>query len=356
MNLIRSFSLLFVAFSLFIISGCSQTSTLIDDDSSLEETPPEYSLIFYIHGDSDYLFHFEDGTPGQADENALLKATEVAEQAGKGEVFIFHQLPAKKRFWLFPGRTSEMIHYRNGQIVNHVSYRHNSDQEFFLADESDLYHQFRSEQLNEHNPKHFLYFGHEIPDQNGTGYHTSQPKITVNTATFANGIDRFLTSENERFDLIVLSTCNNGSAAMVKQLTPIANYLLASPQNLHLSHIDLGQLSTLEENPRPSTYETVLSIATESFNRLTQSIQTTVTLSIYNLNVVKDYIDDLYTQVKNYEDEQSPDPYRENIDCKDLNIFQDGEYTLGVETLFRPARFGLRSENSTHSGWGCKGI
>jgi hypothetical protein len=80
----------------------------------------------------------------------------------------------------------------------------------------------------DHHQNYFLYFGHEIPSENGTGYHLSIPGIDVNTVSFANGIQNFLFADEDRFDLVVLSTCNNGTPAMAELLVPFTKAMLGS--------------------------------------------------------------------------------------------------------------------------------
>ncbi|MCC5906264.1 MAG: hypothetical protein JJU13_08665 [Balneolaceae bacterium] len=47
----------------FIISGCSHTSELYRVDSPDVKDPMDYSIIYYIHANSDYLYHDGTGKP-----------------------------------------------------------------------------------------------------------------------------------------------------------------------------------------------------------------------------------------------------------------------------------------------------
>lgn len=327
---------------------------LLNRDTPAKPSESAYTLIFHIHGDSDYLFHTKNGTPAEADQQALMKAMDAAEKAISGEVFIYHHQPAKRFLWMIPRRSSDLYQYKNGEKIRHVSYRLSSD-DSFLETESALFHHYRTGSENEEHHTYLFYFGHEIPVNSYRGYYSSQPKITVDTETFADGIKEFLDGSDQLFDLVTLSTCSNGTPAMIKNMTGITHYLLASPQNLHLSHMEVSSLSLLENTPQLSATELASAIAKETYERLTETIHTVISLSVYDLNAVQEYIDSLYSATLRYEESENPNLFDENVDCAKLPFFEYGKFTSGVETLFRPARFGNRPSDNSHSGWGCKG-
>ena len=64
-----------------------------------------YSLISIIHADANYLYHV-DGQAKKANDEALKESIETAQNAKHGEVFIFHQKPERKAFFLFPRKES----------------------------------------------------------------------------------------------------------------------------------------------------------------------------------------------------------------------------------------------------------
>lgn len=333
--------------------GCSQTSILMESDPEQDLSEADYTIVIYIHGDSDYLFHDGDGNRTEADQHAFQKAVNVAENAGSGEVFIYHHQPAKRILWMIPRRTSELYQYINGEKVQHVKYRRSSD-DLFLHTESDLFHEHNVSRKNKAHRMYFVYFGHEIPEKNYRGYHQTQSDVVVDTETFTGGAQSFIGSGDAMFDLMVLSTCSNGTPAMVKQLNGITNYLLASPLNLHLSYIDIPSFTLLETNPQLSAPELANEIAEETYNRLSDSIQTVISLSVYDINTVEKYVDNLHNKTLDYMEAENPNPFRENIDCAKLSFFDQEQFTNGVKTFFRPARFGHRASGN-HSGWGCKG-
>jgi hypothetical protein len=231
------------------ISGCSHTKELTREQPDDQAAKVDYSIIYYIHADADYLFHDPNGQPVRANSQVLETALEVAENARSGEVFIFYQRPEKKFLGLFPRNSSMLYHYTNGKKTTQVKYRYPEADEEFLTTEAKLYNRYHFHPNDRDQQNYFLFFGHEIPNDEGKKYHNTLPKVQVNTSSFAEGIQHLLLTDQKKFDLVVLSTCNNGTPAMAYSLAPVANHLLASPQNLHLSHIDTGSLEILENNP-----------------------------------------------------------------------------------------------------------
>ena len=337
-----------------IFAGCSHTSELIDKYQPEHGTEVNYSVIYYIHADSDYLYHDPDGKPVRENSEVLAAALDVGEAALSGEVFIYVQRPERKLLGLIPRRSSRFFHYRNGQLINHVKYRHPDKKEDFLATEADLLNQYRSHYRSDNHQNYFLYFGHEIPSENGKGYHRTLPGIEVNTASFANGVQNFLLPDADRFNLVVLSTCNNGTPAMAKRLVPFTDALLASPQNLHLSHFDSGSMALLEKEPGITSLQLGRTMAEKTYQRLEAAVHTTITLGLYDLKAVQPYIHSLNSIITATKPTDRTARFQDNTDCAEFSFLDSENYRNGVETWYKPARFGRQSGHSTHSGWGCK--
>lgn len=335
--------------------GCSPTSQILESDSAGKAVATEYSAIYYIHADGDYLFHQSDGSPVQANEAALDQAREVAKNARSGEIFIFHQKAQTKRFGLFSRNQSEFYHYRNGRLLNRVNYRYTDGYESLLTTESNFYHAYRSRLNAPGHQAYFFFFGHEIPRDHKRSYHRSQPRVAVTPATFASGLKKFL-NEDQNFDLVVLSTCNNATTSMAKNLFPFTDYLLASPQNLHLSYIDIDAMRLLEDTQVPPVYDVAFEMATNTYNRLSRELHTAVTLTVFDLVKVADYIEAFDNRISAFEETTNPDPYRDNIDCAELPFFISNIYSKGVTSFYRPAKFGMKAGSDIHSGWGCRGL
>lgn len=338
----------------FLITGCSHTSQIYINESA-GETAAKYTAIYYVHADSDYLFHQSDGSPSQANEVALDKAIDVAKAARSGEVFIFHQKPERKRFGLFPRRQSEFYHYRNGTLLNHIKYRYTDENDSLLIAESNFYHTYHSRLHTSDHQAYFFYFGHEVPKDHDQKYHKSLPQIPVTIDTFASGLQGFL-APGQSYDLVVISTCDNATSSMARHLVPFSRYLLASPQNLHLSYMDIDAMSLLEATQVPAVHDIALQMASNTFDRLSNDIHTAVTLTVFELAMVSEYIEAFDDRVSAFEESTNADPYRENIDCAELPFFKPDIYLKGVSSFYRPAKFGVKSASGVHSGWGCKGI
>jgi hypothetical protein len=338
----------------FFLSGCSHTSELIMNDRVDEVEATDYSVIYYIHADSDYLYHNAAGEPVRGNSKVLDTALRSAEEAESGEVFVFYQRPQKRFLGLFPRRSSQMYHFTNGELTGHVKYRHSDKSEDFLTTEARLYDRYRSHSGERDPQSYFLYFGHEISDGDGKKYHLSLPDIAVNAGSFTNGIRKFLPAEEQRFNLVVLSTCNNGTPGMADHLMGVADVLLASPQNLHLSHVDTESLGLLESNPGISPIELAHSMADETYERLASEVQTAITLTVYDLEVVQNQKHELHTFVMAYGSLGSMQHFSDNTDCNQFEFFDDETFRQGIKTWYKPARFGRNSTDTTHSGWGCK--
>jgi len=334
------------------LSGCTHTSGLTEPSG--ESADVAYTVIYYIHADSDYLFHDPDQVPVRANRHVLQSALETAEEARSGEVFIYYQLPEKRILGLFPRRNSLLYHYVDGQLTAQIAYRHPDRREEFLTTAAQLYHHIRNHSRNGDQSFYFLFFGHEIPRDEGTNYHRTMPGMQVNTQTVARGIRSFLEADGQRFDLIVLSTCNNGTPEMAHHLMPFTNALLASPQNLHLSHIDPRSISMLESHPASSPLHIARSMANNTFQRLSESLQIAVTLALYDFEHVRNYHDELYSLIEANEAAGRVKHFRENTDCAQFSFFNPEKFKPGVETWFSPARFGRSNAVNHHSGWGCR--
>lgn len=331
-----------ICFFAVLATSCSAPSDL---SVSSQTHAVEYSIIYLVHGDADYLFFDENGNPRQADEEIIEVAQQVGEQAQSGEVFIFHQKPEKRILWLFPKKDRRILHYRNGKLVQDIRYSPQNQEVPFTA-ESEFYQQHASD----HASRYLLYFGHEIPDQVGHRYHRSRKDTSFNERVFIEGVQNFLLSDDEMFELSVISTCNNGTPQMAHLMKPFSHLLLASPQNLHLSHFDTQPFNLLEENL--SAKKIAESIAKRSFERLSETTQTAVTISLFDLDQVSEETGKLY---QNYLDEMnSSGPVNDFIDCSQLNFYDNQLFSSGVKKWYHPPRFGRNASKTTHSGWGCR--
>lgn len=329
------------------IGSCQSTKQFTPALENKEAAPIKYSLVYIIHGDADYLYH-EDGEGKQADEQVIKNAKAIAREAKQGEVFIFHQRPEKKILWLLPKKDRLFYYYRNGELVHQQKY--SPSKESFTT-EASFFNRLSS---NGSKRKFLLYYGHEVPSQD-RGYHHSRKHAVFNKETFTKGLSQFLRAD-EKFDLAILSTCDNGTPDMVSQMTPYSNALLASPKNLHLSHIDSDSVLKLEKNPNVPELQVAEAVAEDTFQRLDQFIQTAVTLSVYDLQKDREKVRSLGSNYKKYQSGGSYQLDAENVDCAVLPFWEKSE-TPGVHKVFyKPPRFGTKNPQSKFSGWGCKEV
>lgn len=362
-------------FSVMLLGCAAQEKATRHASSDSSDADSDYTIIYLLHGDADYLYHSEEGQPLQADEEVLKEAQSVAKNAENGEVFIFHQRPEQEVLWLFPKKDRHMYHYRNGEMVTRRDYSPaEREGAGAFASESMLYENHRSDAGSDNSLKRvLLYYGHEIPMQAQTGYHRSRPEVDFSSKGFAEGIAQFTGSESSPLDLLILSTCNNGTPDLLHHLKGAADYVLASPQNLHLSHIDSDSLSVLESQDSLATADLAAKVADQTLGRMSKFIQTGVTLSLYDTDIVGKYVADLDRRIAGLtsrKEQATPAAVpttgssavnaeytatgaaAENIDCADL-LPDQLLSSSGISVWFQPPAFGPQSGRKSHSGWGC---
>ena len=315
-----------------------------------------YSIVCIIHGDGDYLYHDTSGNEKKADEEALAGAQRVALQNPCAEVFIFHQRARRHFLLLFPLHDGEFYYYRNGRLIANEAYWRDGGQSRF-GPEVELYRRFRG------NGRHgkmsvFLYDGHEIPEFGGAGYDASSPDRTFTLHDFVEGVEDFA-SDSTRFDLMVLSTCYNGTPYTIGALESFARYIVASPDNLHLSYFDFHSLERLDLHLQDGDVHSFAKrFARQAFDRLTRDIQTAVSVAVYDVDRARDFLSSVHgmydhtlTAVRGAA--QASMATVEHCDCADIPAYVLPTMKEGVDVFYRPARFGRSKEKQNHSGWEC---
>ncbi len=345
-----------VVLTLFL-SSCSSTDSAQLGTSQAEQNvlPLRYSIVCIIHGDGDYLYHDSRGNERNADEMALARAIRVAEKNPHAEVFIFHERPRSNFLLFFPLHDGEFYYYRNGQLLANEPYWRDQGLSRFDPQVSfyQRFHTLEQAQL----VKLFLYFGHEIPEIDGKGYDASYPDGLFTMHDLADGLKR-ITSDSTKFDLIVLSTCFNGTPYTIATLSPYARYIIASPDNLHLSYFDLRPFERLDISLRDGgILAFARQFAQHAFDRLTKNIQTVVTVAVYDVDCVQgflhsvDSVDRALTMLKGKT--MGSVATVEHCDCADLPAYMLPMMSEGVDVFYRPARFGRSKYKQNHSGWQC---
>lgn len=351
------------ALTLFFISCSGDRSVQSEERRSIETAPASpYSIIFVIHGDGDYGYHDTHGNEYTADEEALTRAKTVAVQNHRAEVFIFHQKPERNFLFFFPRRNGEFFYYRNGNLIAHEQYWREEEQSHFEP-EVTIYRRFRpiADDRSE-TVRLFVYAGHEIPESGGSGYDASFPDRAFTVQHLALGLKGF-TQYSSPMDLLVLSTCFGGTPYTIGTLGAYARYIVASPDNLHLSYFDLLALEQLDQQLQEGKDDGIHTFAKKfayrSFDRLAKEIQTSVSVAVYDVNRVQVYLrsvrthnDPVVTSMTG-ERQKSADS-TEHCDCAELSAYVQPRMNEGVEIFYRAPRFGRSKEKQNHSGWECR--
>lgn len=346
------------AMLIMLLSSCSANLPIQREAQQVEEgvLGVRYSIVCVIHGDGDYLYHDTSGNEYKADEEALVGAKRVAQQNPHADVFIFHQKPRPHFLFFFPLRDGEFYYYRNGRLIANEMYWRDQEQSNFEP-EVALYRRFRVNNQSE-MVSVFLYCGHEIPEFGGAGYDASYPDRTFTVHDLASGLKDF-TRDSARFDLMILSTCFGGTPYTIDALGSFARYIIASPDNLHLSYFDLQSLERLDLSLQDGDVPAFAKrFAHQAFDRLTGDIQTAVSVAVYDVDRVQEFLhsvhrvyDHTLTTLKG--ETQASMATIEHCDCADLPAYVLPTMNEGVDVFYRPARFGRLKHKQNHSGWEC---
>lgn len=328
-----------------LLSACQSVGVPMVDRG-----PVDQSIVFLIHGDADYLFHDSDGVAHLADVEALEKAKRVGMRNPNAEVFIFHQRPRKRLLFLFPRDDGTFYHFRGGVLLAEETYKRGMGPAWLEA-ELDYYRRLRSASA----VNMLVYMGHEIPEMNGVQYHASRRNGAFSMGDFSRGMAG-LTAQSGPFDLMVLSTCYNGTPYSVRAMAPFTEHLVASPDNLHLSHLDLKPLERLDVTLEQEGISWLAThFARASFERLANDLQTVVTVAVYDMDRVRAYIHDVapaygrtLTSLKDV-----PPARLEHVDCAEIGPMVRPGMSDGVDVFYRPPRFGRGTDVASHSGWQC---
>jgi len=343
-----------VALALFLFSCSSippaHRATPLGDEGG---PSPRYSIVCIIHGDSGYLYHDTRGNAHRADEETLARAKTIAERNTQAEVFIFHERRRKHRLLFFPLRDGTFYYYRHGSLIAEESYWRDQGQLRFDP-EMELYDRFRMEKSHE-LVRFFLYFGHEIPELGGAGYDASYKNRTFTVDDLADGLKR-ITRDSTKVDLVVLSTCFGGTPRTIAALAPYARFVIASPDNLHLSYFDLRPFERLDIGLRDGDVSGFANtFAHQAFDRLTEDVQTAVTVVVYDEDRVRGFlhsVDGIYDHALTTLKGKAPASI-EHCDCAEDSAYALPGMNEGITVLYRPSRFGRLQHKEIHSGWEC---
>ena len=349
-----------------LLISCQSVPRELEEEPSAEEI--RHQLIYVIHGDGSYLYHTRDGKAHQADLRALEQAFDTAAALTHAEVFVFHQ-KSKKRF---VSKTGKFYYFRNGERKNEFSYKRRHSPSIW-EDEAAIFHSYHA--VNDPTPKTalkplriFLFFGHQVFETDGPGYYSSYPDETFGIDELAKGIALFDAQdktpnsnsgtdqkEDIFFNLIVLSTCRGGTPGTIETLSPVTRYIIASPENLHLSYMNMGLLKGLETWNGNYMQPFYKELVVHAFAELIQLTNTVVSVALYDTGQVGPYLESIEEEyerrlITNREEGVIPLEY---YDCQDDPDFARKYSGKGVFILYRPPLFGRDKMKSYHSGWEC---
>lgn len=343
-----------VVFALYLfMCGFVSPVQSVAISTSLNVIPISYTFVFIIHGDGEYVYHDSNGNAHKADRKAMAGAIKVALRNPHAEVFIYYQRPRGHAFFIFPLRDGAFRYYRHGLLIAEELYWRDQGPSRFDP-EAALFHRYHAAE-DSLAAKFFLYFGHEIPEIGGAGYDASSPERSFNLKDLSDGL-ALITRDSRKFDLIVLSTCFGGTPHTIAALAPYTRTIIASPDNLHLSYLDLHQFEYLGiRTGFPDVNEFAKDYSRMAFQRLAANLQTAVTLAVYDVNRIQTYInsvDSLYDHTLAELSGQLPGSI-EYYDCKENSAYVLPGMSEGVYIYYRPPLFGRSKNKQDHSGWQC---
>ena len=315
-------------------------------------TPLRYSIVCVIHGDGSYLYHDTSGTAHRADGTVLTRMKRVGERNDRAEVFIFHQRPRRRFLFIFPRSDGTMYHYRRGRLVSKEDYRRTGGPERFTP-EARLFEEARTAPVDG-GMSVFLYFGHEIPEDGGRGYDSSHGGWTFSPEDLARGLEE-LSAGGGAFDLAVLSTCHGGTVRTIGALSPLAGYIVASPGDLHLSHLDVSLLEDAEAMSRAGAAAALADLfARRAFDALRGFVQTSITVAVYDAAAVRGYVESTAAPYDSAAAEAADERGSfERCDCAEIKGFLLPGMNEGVTIYYRLPAFGPLKRKDSHSGWEC---
>lgn len=335
-----------------LLASCS-TVPPAWEEGGLIEGPPRYSVVFIIHGDGDYRYHDALGNTHRADQEILAQAQAVGERSPDAEVFIFHEIGRRHVMFLLPRRDGRAYHYRNGRLMARQSYWRDEGPSRF-APELRIYHQLAA--MPSGSPGLlFFYFGHELPEIDGAGYDASCRERRVTVEDLAGAVKDVAGSATQ-VDLLGVATCFGGTPHTIGALAPHARYIIASPDNLHLSSFDLTPLESLDLGSDDGAVAAFADrFARNAFERLADTVQTAVSVVVYDVDGISPFLDSVtgvYDRTLVSTSGRSPSS-RERCDCAADSAYARPGMSQGLTVLYRAPRFGRGKHTVSHSGWQC---
>lgn len=320
-------------------------------------TNAKVSVLYVIHGDGNYTYHTPEGEKKRGDLRALDQAREVGENLLQGEVIIFH-LKKREHILFFPLADGTFYYYNGGALIIKEKYRR---REGSVDTELGLLGNYfpKIPALPNRNKRIFAYFGHQVPENPMKGYHSSFPEAGFSISRLAQWFENsaevlYGTEKAKPADILILSTCNSGSPRTVRTFSPVAKWIIASPVNLHLSHMDTVPLLSTDFTAAENVEKPAVHLASRIFRNLSNRVFTEVAVSVYNTQETRPFLKKIAGEIEETEHPGDGLIIRPSYtDCAELNRYGKDELETGVTVFYRPPRFGRNQDKKTHSGWGC---
>lgn len=334
-----------------IITSCHRNYGVLRDQvvSGLHDSEIKSTLVFFIHGDGSYSYHDQKGKRFEADAVILQQAIALAKNCPRAEVFIFYQKPKRKWLFLIDRPDRSFYYFRNGAQVANESY-HRRTQLSEIDSEIEIFKTYRDPGAQE-KTSGFLYFGHSLTELN-----VESSRQSMNVRGLAQGMSRLISEADSnltKFDLVVLSACYSGTPEVVAALAPYSRYILASPDDLHLAYLDIQPLRHFSEVGFSEAQNFASEMALQSFARLKEWTQTSITLAVYDVEKIAPFLQTVQSrQPVQSQNSSQPEPV-EYCDCLDRPSATAEIPSAGVEVYYQPPRFGRLKNKTTHSGWAC---
>jgi hypothetical protein len=305
---------------------------------------PDFSAVIFIHGDGDYTYSDNNNNLVNSDEEILFKAVKAAEKLRSSEVFIYHYKKQETSFVFFKGNDVDMYFYQNGSLVRKSSMQRKT---FNFKDELDFYRKYHVRSIK----NLMLYYGHEIPVTGGKNYNASYQDEPFNLTIFTAAVKDFF--NNQKADLIVLSSDCSGIPLVINALSAYTNYIVASPDKLGSRFINPFHIKKLNYYGTGSFEDFVVEFSSASFREIRNENDMMTVVSAYKTGELS--FEFLQKAIREMPVIAADENLLETCDLADYAGDLEGA-SKGVIVYYNPPAGGRWMAKMEHSGWGCKRI
>lgn len=322
------------------------------------ESSVSHSFVFVVHEDQNYQFSDADRDLTQDIDQVNQSIIQFAKKCHDCEVFIFRIKKLRKNFFGKKKFETGLEVYERTLLKHQTKYKRSARLELSLTQESEAYRNLSKagDQRQSEIRRWFFFYGHQLPETGSRGYSRSFPDADVSLSRFIEGMESFLPeSKSSVFDVTVFSTCHGGTPYVASKLSTVSDYLIASSEKLHLSHLLPETLSDLLAQ-KDQPFSQLLEEFTLNLFDQHKHLNSMVTLSLYPLLDLKesaDLIFDSYSQRLNLYQGTGVTPFGyQDCDLSYPELLSELSF-VSLVTFYKPPRFGRGSHRTSHSGWTC---